>query len=322
MSLCRSLRSTIALAAIMIIATPASAWPDKPIHIVNGFQPGGASDIFMRAVQPALSEKLGQPIILDYRTGAAGNLAIDEVARAKPDGYTLLMGFVGLATAPSLYKNLSFDPLKDLAPVSLIGSVPTVLIVPANLPVRSVRDLISLAKAQPGKLNYSSSGSGTMLHLTGALFRMSAKLDIVHIPYKGGAEAQTAVMSGDVQLMFNALPSALPMIRNGSVRALAVTGKTRSEALPNVPTMIESGFPDFVVLLWNGILAPAGTPRETITKLNEVLVGVMQTPEMKERLARIGQGAAWSTPEEFAAFLREETSRWGKVIQVADVKAQ
>jgi tripartite-type tricarboxylate transporter receptor subunit TctC len=307
---------------LMLATASAAAWPDKPLRIVLGFAAGGGADIFLRAVLPKFSENLGQQIVVDYRTGAGGNLAMEAVAKAAPDGYTLLMGTPGLATNPSLYANLSFDPLKDLAPISLIGSVPNALIATPSLAADSVRELIALAKAQPGRLNYASPGSGTSLHLAAELFRISAGLDMQHIPYKGGAQAQADVMGGQAQIMFNVLPSALPQIKAGKLKVLAVTGKARSEALPEVPTMIEAGLAGYSATTWNGILVTGGTPKENVVKLNEALVRAMKTPEMKAVLAKIGQDPLWSTPEEFAAFLREETEKWRKVIQATGLKAQ
>ena len=234
------------LALILACATGVvHAFPDKPLKVVHGFAPGGGADIFLRTILPKFSEALGQQIVVDYRTGAGGNLAMEAVAKAPPDGYTLLMGTPGLAINPSLYAKLPFDPLRDFAPVSLIGSVPNVLIVTPSVPANSVQELVALAKAEPGKLNFASSGSGTSLHLAAELFKLSAGIDIVHIPYKGGAQAQTDVLGGQAQLMFNVLPSALPQIKAGKLKALAVTGPARSESLPDVPTMIEAGLPGY-----------------------------------------------------------------------------
>lgn len=307
---------------LMLAASTAFSWPDKPLRIVHGFAAGGGADIFLRTVLPKFSENLGQQIVIDYRTGAGGNLAMEAVAKAAPDGYTLLMGTPGLATNSSLYASLPFDPLRDFAPISLIGAVPNVLIAHPAVPAASVQELIALAKAQPGKLNYASSGTGTSLHLAAELFKLTAGVDIVHIPYKGGAQAQTDVVGGQAQLMFNVLPSALPLIRAGKLKALAVTGRTRSEVLPEVPTMIEAGLPGYTATTWNGILTTAGTPKEIVAKLNGTLVRAMRAPEMKEALAKIGQDPAWSTPEEFSAFLVEETDKWRKVIRAAGLKAQ
>ena len=300
----------------------ALPFPDKPIRIVNGFAAGGGSDILLRALLPAFSEKLGQPIVVDYRVGAGGNVAIEAVTRAAPDGYTLLMGFAGLATAPFLNAKLPFDPLRDLAPVTLVGIVPNVLMVHPAMPIKSVRDFVAYARANPGRLNFTSPGAGTTQHLVGELFKVAAAIDMVHIPYKGGGQAQADVVGGQAQSLFNVLPVGLPMIRADKLRAIAVTGKVRSEALPEVPTMIEAGFPAVTAVTWNGILAPAGTPREIVAKLNEAMVAVLRTPEMKEQLAKLGQEVAWSTPDEFALFLREETEKWRKVIAASGLKAQ
>ena len=318
MRLPRLLASTL----LLLLAGTALAFPNKPIRIVNGFAAGGGSDILLRALLPAFGEKLGQLIVIDYRVGAGGNVAIEAVAKAAPDGYTLLMGFAGLATAPSLNAKLPFDPIKDLAPVTLVGIVPNVLLVHPSVPAKTAREFVAYAKANPGKLNFTSPGPGTTQHLVGELFKLSAAIDMVHIPYKGGAQAQADVVGGVAQTIFNVVPSALPMIRADKLRALAVTGKTRSEALPDVPTMIEAGFQGVTAVTWNGILAPAGTPREIVARLNEAMVGVLRTAEMKEQLAKLGQEVAWSTPDEFAAFLRDETEKWRKVIAAAGLKAQ
>ena len=305
-----------------VLCGSALSFPDKPIRIVNGFAAGGGSDILLRALLPAFSEKLGQPIVVDYRVGAGGNVAIEAVTRAAPDGYTRLMGFAGLATAPFLNAKLAFDPIKDLAPVTLVGIVPNVLMVHPAVPIKSVRDFVAYARANPGRLNFTSPGAGTTQHLVGELFKVAAGIDMVHIPYKGGGQAQADVVGGQAQSLFNVLPVGLPMIRADKLRAIAVTGKTRSEALPEVPTMIEAGFPAVTAVTWNGILAPAGTPREVVAKLNEAMVSVLRTPEMKEQLAKLGQEVAWSTPDEFALFLREETEKWRRVIAAAGLKAQ
>ena len=310
------------VAALAFASSAFAAYPDRPVKVVNGFAPGGGSDILLRAILPAMSEKLGQPMVVDYKVGAGGNVAIESVAKSAPDGYTLLMGFAGLATAPSLIAKLPFDPIKDLAPISLVGTVPNVLAVYPGVPANSVKDLVAFAKANPGTLNFTSPGNGTTQHLVAEMFKLAAGIDMVHVPYKGGGQAQADVVSGVAQLNFNVVPTSLAMIRAGKLRALAVTGRTRSEALPDVPTMIESGFANFTAVTWNGFLAPAGTPRDIIQKLNEVVVGVMRTPEMKEQLAKLGQEAAWNTPEEFAAFLRDETEKWKKVIPAAGLKPQ
>ena len=299
-----------------------AAWPDKPIRIILGFGAGGGSDILLRTITPALSEALGQAVVVENRAGAAGNIAMQAVAQAAPDGYTLLMGSPGLATNSSLYASLGFDPLKDFAPVSLVGSVQNVLIVRPTLQVNTVAELVAYARANPGRLNYASPGTGTSLHLAGELFKVSTGVRMEHVPYKGGAQALTDVMSGQVDLMFNVLPSALPQIKAGAVKALAVTGAQRAPSLPDRPTMIEAGVPGYTAVTWNGIVAPAGTPREVIARLNEAVVKVLRTPEMAQKFAAIGQDVLVSTPDEFTVFLREETTKWRRTIESAGIKPQ
>ena len=299
-----------------------AAYPDKPIKIIVGFAAGGGSDILTRTIAPALAEALGQPVIVDNLPGAGGNRAMAEVARAKPDGYTLLMGTPGLATNSSLYANLGFDPAKDFAPVALVASVQNVLLVRPSLSVQKVSDLIELARQSPGKLNYASPGSGTSLHLAGELFNESAGIKTVHVPYKGGGQALSDLMSGQVDFMFNVLPSALPQIKAGTVRAIAVTGAQRSDSLPDIPTMIESGVAGYTAVTWNGILAPAGTPPEIIEKLNKTIAQVLTTPAMIQRYASIGTTVLIGSPEDFAKLIRDETVKWRRAIQASGLKAE
>lgn len=315
-------RILLASLALTLAGSAAAGYPEKPVKIVEGFGPGGGSDIFLRTILPKLSENLGQAVIVDYRPGAGGNIAMEAVAKAAPDGYTLLMGFPGLATNPSLYEKLPFNPLRDFAPISLVGTVANVLVVNPDVPAHTVQELIALARSQPGKLNFASPGVGTTQHLAAELLKLSTGIDIVHIPYKGGSQAQTDVLAGQTQMMFNVVPSALPLIKAGKLRALAVTGKASAEALPEVPTMIEAGVPGYTAITWNGILAPAGTPKEVVAKLSDALARTLNTPEMKEAVAKTGQEVAWSTPEEFAAFLSEETEKWRKVIDTTGLKPQ
>ena len=299
-----------------------AAYPDKPIKIIVGFAAGGGSDILTRTIAPALAEALGQPVFVDNLPGAGGNRAMAEVARAKPDGYTLLMGTPGLATNSSLYTNLGFDPAKDFAPVALVASVQNVLLVRPSLTVQKVSELIDLARQSPGKLNYASPGSGTSLHLAGELFNESAGIKTVHVPYKGGGQALSDLMSGQVDFMFNVLPSALPQIKAGTVRAIAVTGSQRSDSLPDIPTMIESGVAGYTAVTWNGILAPAGTPPEIIEKLNKTIAQVLTTPAMIQRYASIGTTVLIGSPEDFAKLIRDETVKWRRAIQASGLKAE
>ena len=299
-----------------------AAYPDKPIRVVLGFAAGGGSDILLRTITPPLGDALGQSIVVDNKPGAGANIAMQAVAQAAPDGYTLLMGTPGLATNSSLYANLGFDPLKDFAPISLVGSVPNVLIVRPSLAVSTVAELVAYAKANPGKLNYASPGAGTSLHLAGELFKTSTGIRMEHVAYKGGAQALADVMSGQVDLMFNVLPSALPQIKAGTVKALAVTGPQRAATLPDKPTMIEAGVPGYTAVTWNGLLAPAGTPRDVVNRLHEAVVKVLRSPDMAQKYAAIGTDVVVSTPEEFSAFLRDETAKWRRAIESAGVKAQ
>jgi tripartite-type tricarboxylate transporter receptor subunit TctC len=299
----------------------AQGYPDRPVRIVHGFAPGGGADLMLRAIQPKASELLGQQIIVDYRPGAGGNVAMETVSRAAPDGYTLLLGTPGLAINPGLYKTLSFDPIKDFAPIALVGVVQNVLVVNPAVPASNLRDLIALLHKRPGKLNFASSGYGTSLHLAGELFKLSTHTDMVHVSYKGGAQAINDVLAGQVELMFNVLPASLPFIYDGRLRALAVTGATRAPSLPDVPTMIEAGVPGYTATTWNGILAPANTPRAIVNRLNSVFVEAVLSREVLEAFAKLGQDPLTSTPEEFSSFLKAETEKWSGVIEKAHIQA-
>ncbi|MEA2854460.1 MAG: hypothetical protein QOE02_4481 [Rhodospirillaceae bacterium] len=247
----------------LVPAAEAQTYPDKPIKVVNGFGAGGGTDLLLRTILPKLGEILGQQLIIDYRPAAGGNLAMDIVAKAPPDGYTLLMGSPGLATNPFLYRDLGWDAKKDFAPISLLGTVQNVLVVNPALPVKSVAELVALAKKQPGALNFASPGAGTSLHLAAELFKEAEGIDIVHVPYKGGGQAMNDVLAGKPEMMFQVVGAALPYIQSGKLRALAVTGTERSSVLPDVPTMVEAGVPNYSAYTWNGLLAPAGTPRSS-----------------------------------------------------------
>jgi tripartite-type tricarboxylate transporter receptor subunit TctC len=311
-----------ALGLLLATGVQAQTYPDKPIKIVNGFPPGGGTDVLLRSLLPKLSEALGQQVIIDYRPAAGGNLAMDIVSKAPPDGYTLLMGIPGLATNRFLYKELTFDPVKDFAPISLIGTVPNALVVGPAVPVNSVAELIALAKKEPGKLNFASPGYGTSLHLAGELFKYAAGIDIVHVPYKGGAQSMNDVLTGKPEMMFQVLGVALPHIEAGKVKALAVTGAQRTARLANVPTMMEAGVKDYTAITWNGLLAPAGTPRPIIDRLNAAIRKAMADPATVEAYAKIGQDQAVSSPEEFAKLIADETAKWAVVSKAANLEKQ
>ena len=311
-----------ALLAVFAQNAFAQAYPTHSIRLVVPFPAGGTTDILARAAAQKLSESLGQAVVVDNRPGAAGNIGADLVAKSAPDGYTLLMGTVGThAINPSLYAKMPYDHVKDFVPVVLVAGVPNVLAVYPAFPVNSVAELIALAKSKPGTINFASSGSGTSIHMSGELFKALAGVDMTHIPYKGSSPALTDLMGGQVQIMFDNLPSSLPLIKAGKLRAIAVTSLTRAPALPDVPTISESGLPGFEASSWFGVLAPAGTPAPIVAKLNADVNKWLQSPEAREQLLAQGANAAGGTPEQFAAHIRAETEKWAKVVKASGAKA-
>jgi tripartite-type tricarboxylate transporter receptor subunit TctC len=315
---------SVALAVSMACIAPfafAQAYPNHPIRLVVPFPAGGTTDILARAAAQKLIEALGQPVVVDNRPGAGGNIGADLVAKSAPDGYTLLMGTVGThAINPSRYAKMPYDHVKDFVPVVLVAGVPNVLVVNPSVPVNSVADLIKLAKSKPGEINFASSGSGTSIHLSGELFKTMAGVDMTHVPYKGSAPALTDLIGGQVQLMFDNLPSALPQIKGGKLRAIAVTSLKRAPVLPDVPTIAESGLPGFEASSWFGVLAPAGTPAPVVAKLNAEVNKWLQSPEARDQLLAQGAAAAGGTPEQFAAHIRAETEKWAKVVKASGAK--
>ena len=310
-----------AIAALLAAGAGAQGYPTRSIRLVVPFPPAGTTDILAREVAQRLSVSLGQSVVIDNRPGAAGNIGSDLVAKSAPDGYTLLMGTVGThAINPSLYSKMPYDHVKDFVPIILVAGVPNVLEVTPSLPVNSVADLIKLAKEKPGQLNFASSGSGTSIHLSGELFKTMAGVDMTHVPYRGSAPALTDLMGGQVQLMFDNLPSSLPHIKAGKLRAIAVTSAQRAPALPNIPTIAESGLPGFEASSWFGLLAPAGTPAAIVARINADVNQWLQTPEAKEKLLAQGAAPAGGTPEQFAAHIRAETEKWAKVVKASGAK--
>ena len=300
------------------LAFAQSTYPTRPIRLIVPFPPAGTTDILARAVAQKLSETWGQQVVVENHPGAGGNIGSDIVAKASPDGYTLLMGTVGThAINPSLYSKMPYDHVKDFVPVILVAGVPNVLVVNPSLPVKSVRELIDYAKANPGKLNFASSGNGTSIHLSGELFKTMTGVQMTHVPYKGSSPALTDLMGGQVQLMFDNLPSSLSFIKAGKLRALAVTSSERSATLPELPTLAESGLPGFEASSWFGVLAPAGTPKDIVDKINGAVAAWLATPEAKEKLLSQGALVAGGTPEAFTKHIAAETAKWAKVVKAS-----
>ena len=303
-------------------ATYAQAYPVKPVRIIVPFPPGGVTDIFARIVGQKLTGMLGQPFVVDNRGGASGNIGVEIVAKSPSDGYTLLVTSATLAINPGLYPKLPFDVKRDLAPITLIASIPNILCVHPSLPVKSVKELIALAKARPGQLNFASSSSGTTSHLSGELLKAMSGVNITHVPYKGGGPMLTALLSGEVTIGFLTPINAQPQIKAGKLRALAVTSRQRLQIVPNLPTMIEGGLRDFESIQWFGALAPAGTPRDIVARLNNEMAKVLKLPDLRERAEAEGADLVGNAPEAFAAFLDAEINKWAKVIKISGARSE
>ncbi len=312
------------LAAMLVLAAgsaTADIYPDRPVRVIAPFPPGGGVDLMTRLVADILSRTLGQPFYVDNRPGAAGNLGADLLAKATPDGYTLGTMTVGShGTNPSLYVNLPFDPIRDFTPISMLVIQPNVMVVPPSVGVTSVAEFIALAKDKPGQLNFGSTGNGTTLHLCGELFKQMTGIDMVHIPYRGAGLALPDLLSGRLHVMFNNLPTVMPHIRSGKLRALAVTTRERWPELPDVPTLEEVGLTGFDVSSWYSLMGPANLPRDKVTALNRAVVQGLQTPEMRARLLEMGTRAASGTPEQLAAFVESEIARWAPVVKATGLK--
>jgi tripartite-type tricarboxylate transporter receptor subunit TctC len=318
-----SLAAAVALAVVWPAAATAQAtrYPIKPIRLVNPFAPGGPVDLTARAVGQKLSEAWGQPVIVDNRPGAGTTIGTELVTRAAPDGYTLLITSGGtIAVNVSLYRKLSFDPVKDLAPITLVVQTPIVLAVHPSVPAKSVREFVNLAKAKPGQLTYASSGAGTSTHLTMEMFRSLARIDMLHVPYKGGTPAVNAVLGGEVHAIFTPITAILPHARAGRLRALAVSSAKRVEIAPELPTVAESGMPGFEVIVWYPTFAPAGTPRGIVKQLNAEINRILQQPDVRERFLSNGMLPVSGTPEALGDYLKLEIALWAKVIKEAGVK--
>ena len=311
----------IALLLGIAPAVRAADYPTRAVTMVLAFPPGGASDVLGRILARKLEQVLGQPVIIDNRPGAGGNIAADVVAHAPPDGHTLLMGNNSiLATNAALYQKINFDPVRDFAPIGLVGSQANILVVNPAVPARSLAELIALAKANPGKLNYASSGHGLAAHLAGELFKADAKVNLVHVPYKGAAPALQDVIAGHVQMMFATASSVVTHIQDGKVRALAVTTLKRTTLLPDLPTIDELGLKGFDATTWHGLVAPAKTPPEVVKTLNRALLATLADPAVKKSLDGLGVDIAAGSPDDFAAYIRSEIPKWTAIVKASGAK--
>ena len=300
----------------------AQAYPTRPVRVIVPFAPGGGTDIFARIAAQKLGESLGQQFYIENIAGAGGNIGVGQAARATPDGYTVLFAFGSFVVNPNTYAKVPYDPQKDFAPITLAVVATTALVVNPAVPATSVKDLIALIKANPGKYNYASGGVGAQPHLVGEQLRLSLGLDLVHVPFNGAGPANASVVAGHTPIGFASLASVAPYVKDGKLRALAITSKERSQAMPDVPTMTEVGYPNIEGDSWVGVLVPGGTPKEVITTLHREVVKIIALPEMKERLVTLGYDPVGSTPEEFARRIATELETWGKVIRAANIKPQ
>ena len=297
----------------------AQTYPVKPIRLINAFAPGGASDVVARNFAAKLTEYLGQQVTVDPRTGAGGNIAAELAARSPADGYTLLMGTFFLATNPSLYSKMSYDPQKDFAPISMLTAAPLILCVHPSVPAKSTRELVALAKQHPGELYFPSAGNGTSMHLAGELFNMMTGIKTVHVPYKGSGPGVLDLVSGRLHFMLNPMPEPVPFIKSGKLRALATTTRNRISALPELPPVAEA-VPGYEVLTWQGLVAPAGTPAGIINRLHAELIKALKDPEFESRMRGMGLELYGTTPEQFAQFIKDEHAKWAKVIKATGAR--
>ena len=320
----RSVRAAIAaigLGLALIASAGAQTYPDKPIRLIVPFPPGGPTDFMARLISQYLSMNLGQ-VVIDNRPGAGGTIAAKAVASAEPDGYTLLYGSSGtLGIGPALYKNVDYDPIKSFAPIALVSRVPFALVIHPSVPARTLAELIAYAKANPGKLNYGA-GIGTPPHLVGELFKVVTGTDIVFVPYKGAAASMTDVLAGQTQMTIDGMTTAVPHIQAGKVRALAVMSAERNAEIPDVPTMIESGYRDFPPASWTGVLAPAGTPAAVVAKINAAINAGLASPEIKASFAKFSAEAKTGSPQDFAAFIADEAPKWAALVKASGAKVE
>ena len=316
MRLLAALAAGFIACAALVGGLPATAYPKKPIELIVPFTAGGTTDNIARLISQRFTENWGATVVVNNRPGSGGTIATGMVAKAPPDGHTLLVTTIGFAITPALHK-LPYDPIKDFAPITELASLPLMLVVNASLPVTNLKEFIALARAKPGALDYASAGVGTSPHLAGEMFKTMAGVDLVHVPYKGNAEVTNAIIGGHVKVYFSLVPASLQHVKNGTLRVLAVTTAQRLPYLPDVPTIAELGFPDYEITSWQGMFAPAGTPKEIVDKINGELVQMLNTPEVRARMAREGADPVGSTPEQFAVRVKSEIEKWAKVAKAA-----
>jgi tripartite-type tricarboxylate transporter receptor subunit TctC len=312
----------VAVLAVLLAVAPAAAqgWPAKPIRFIVPFAPGGGNDILGRVVAQKLNDAFAVPVVVDNRGGAGGTIGTDLTAKAPPDGYTMLINNVSLAVNVTLHPKLPYDTLKDLEPVTLVGRQPNILVVHPALPAKSVKELLALARARPQQLTYGSGGIGSSSHLATELLKVTAKIDLVHVPYKGMGPALLDLIAGQTQLIMATMASALPFVRSGRMRALAVTPAKRSEVVPDVPTLAEAGVPGFEYSTWYGLLVPAGTPQPVVTRLHDAMVRILAAPDVRNKFGSQGVEPATSAPQEFKGYLQSEVAKWGRVIKASGMR--
>jgi tripartite-type tricarboxylate transporter receptor subunit TctC len=320
------MKTLIALTASLLLAAPlqalAQAFPSKPIKIIVTYPPGGGADLMARLVAPKMAEALGQPVVVENKGGASGTIGAAEVARAAPDGYTLMLDAANHAVNPALFAKLPYDPAKAFAPIAVLALYPNILVVTPSFPPKDVKELVALAKSKPGTVAFASSGNGSAQHLAGELFRQKAALDMTHVPYKGGGPALNDVIGGQVPVFFGNMASTLPHVKGGKLRALAITGGKKSAALPEAPTMQEAGVAGYEVYEWNAIFAPAGTPQPVIAKLAEAIAKAVASPEFRDRVGSLGGELTGYGPAEAERFVRQQTEQWGAVVKAGNIKAE
>jgi tripartite-type tricarboxylate transporter receptor subunit TctC len=309
-------------ACLLPAAVAAQDYPSKPVRMVVGFPPGGGTDVVARIITPRLSELLGQPVVIENRPGATGTMAAGQVAKSAPDGYTIMMGHVSVnAIAPSLFKNLSYDVIRDFEPIAIAAAVPHFVVVHPSVPAKSLREMIDYVKARPGKLTYPSAGNGSMPHLAGEVFKAQAGVDLLHVPYKGTGQSMADLLGGQHVVAFDTMPASAPHVRSGKLRPLAVSSAQRLPAFPDVPTAREAGLPEYVITTWYGVFAPAGTPKAIVNRLHADIVKAMQTPEVKAKLEGIGaDGSVSRSPQEYAALVKADAERYARVIKDIGLK--